>query len=604
MKFTLKILLTFSITINCFAQLSEDRVLAWVGSKPIYEDEFIKRYEMTPQFGRHVKTAKEELKLRFLYTLIAEKLWALNALSQSSDTTSAYQTAIKTLEKMFVRDALYRTAILDSIKISSSEISEGLKRLSLKYNIRYIQTHLKSVAENFYNLLKNGFPVDSILFKDSYEFLVSEQSEITFGDMLPFIEDSVYSLSPNEITCPIETQDRWFLFYVVGIGTNTLDKTTNPNAVVESIIKKRKETVLYNRLLRKILSGIKVDFQREIFDSLASVMTLYMNEKCVNNKAPRKLPYFFGPSEIQEFKSKLHAISPVEKFILFDEDPISFKQFIDDLFFDGLTIKTTGRNEIAKLLDYKVLSYIERELLAREAFKHALNNIPPVKKELAMWKDYYLQQSSMNEEIKVPPLNDSTLYAYFLKNKKMDTAEVVRIKYFFHNDIGLVREVFDKVKSGLELDIPGLEQTLEYPSLSNSEWFPEFQVQKLLGVTEELNENELYGPVQTNGGFLIVVVINKTRINTGMQDFTSMKIKLKNELALELSKKKLTARTAELASQHKITIDWKVLSELKLTNVNLFTVRNMGFGGNISGVPINTPNYEWVELMSSQKLVP
>jgi len=594
----------FLIAANCFAQLSDNRVVAWIGNKPIYEREFLKRYEMTPQFGQQAKNNEQKLKLDFLYTLIAEKLWAQNAIDKNCDSSSAYKTAIYSLEKMYARDALYRNAILDSIKISNEEIFEGLKKLSLKYNIKYIQTPEKSVAENIYKLISSGFPIDSLPVKDPAGSYLSDKSEVTFGDMIPSVEDSVYRISKKGITKPIKVPEGWFLFYVYGIESNNFDEKTNTTEIVKSIIKKRKETVLYNRFLRNVFGRMKVDFQKEMFDSLLSAMTKYITEKCVDNKEQRKLPFFFSATNVLEFQKLLNGINPERNFILFDENPITFKQFMRELFFGGLTINTSEKKGIAKLLNSKVFDYIEKELLAREAYKRGYQNYPSVIEEIAMWKDYYLQQTSLSNEMKIPELNDSTLYAYYQKKQKKDKTEMVKVKYFFHNDIRVVKGAFEKMKAGIDLSDLDTEQSLVYSSLAQDEWFPEFQIQQLLNIKESLLENELYGPVQTDGGFLLVKVKEKQIIKTGIQNYDDVKSRLKNELAAKLGRKELMNKTAGLASRYKVKIDYKVLNELKPTNINMFTIRKMGFGGSISGVPVNSPNFEWSELLDSKQLLP
>lgn len=604
MKFTRIIIFVFLIAANCFAQLSDNRVVAWIGNKPIYEREFLKRYEMTPQFGQQAKNNEQKLKLDFLYTLIAEKLWAQNAIDKNCDSSSAYKTAIYSLEKMYARDALYRNAILDSIKISNEEIFEGLKKLSLKYNIKYIQTPEKSVAENIYKLISSGFPIDSLPVKDPAGSYLSDKSEVTFGDMIPSVEDSVYRISKKGITKPIKVPEGWFLFYVYGIESNNFDEKTNTTEIVKSIIKKRKETVLYNRFLRNVFGRMKVDFQKEMFDSLLSAMTKYITEKCVDNKEQRKLPFFFSATNVLEFQKLLNGINPERNFILFDENPITFKQFMRELFFGGLTINTSEKKGIAKLLNSKVFDYIEKELLAREAYKRGYQNYPSVIEEIAMWKDYYLQQTSLSNEMKIPELNDSTLYAYYQKKQKKDKTEMVKVKYFFHNDIRVVKGAFEKMKAGIDLSDLDTEQSLVYSSLAQDEWFPEFQIQQLLNIKESLLENELYGPVQTDGGFLLVKVKEKQIIKTGIQNYDDVKSRLKNELAAKLGRKELMNKTAGLASRYKVKIDYKVLNELKPTNINMFTIRKMGFGGSISGVPVNSPNFEWSELLDSKQLLP
>ncbi|MHB9013096.1 MAG: hypothetical protein ACYC49_12850 [Ignavibacteriaceae bacterium] len=50
--------------------------------------------------------------------------------------------------------------------------------------------------------------------------------------------------------------------------------------------------------------------------------------------------------------------------------------------------------------------------------------------------------------------------------------------------------------------------------------------------------------------------------------------------------------TAELANEYGVSINDNALKSLKLSNVNMFTYRFMGFGGRITAIPYLVPWYE------------
>jgi hypothetical protein len=62
-------------------------------------------------------------------------------------------------------------------------------------------------------------------------------------------------------------------------------------------------------------------------------------------------------------------------------------------------------------------------------------------------------------------------------------------------------------------------------------------------------------------------------------------------------------KTALLASKYNVRINMAVLKEIKVTNINLVTVRKIGFGGSISGVPINQPNNDWIDYLQAGSLI-
>ncbi len=102
-----------------------DNSVARVGDISISSNEFLERFEMTPGINRQVKSNIESQKIEFLFSLIAEKLWALESLSRNQDTTEVMRFATKAFEKMFIRDAMFQRDIKEQIKISDQELSDG-----------------------------------------------------------------------------------------------------------------------------------------------------------------------------------------------------------------------------------------------------------------------------------------------------------------------------------------------------------------------------------------------------------------------------------------------------------------------------------------------
>ncbi len=82
------ILIVFLLSCSLSAQDLNDKPVATVGNTTISSSEFLQRYEFTPLFRKNIKRMTEALKVEFLYSLIAEKLWALQAKDMGYDTTN------------------------------------------------------------------------------------------------------------------------------------------------------------------------------------------------------------------------------------------------------------------------------------------------------------------------------------------------------------------------------------------------------------------------------------------------------------------------------------------------------------------------------------
>ena len=75
---------------------------------------------MTPGFNRHRKSTIESQKIEFLFSLVAEKLWALESINRGMDTTDVIKFTTKLLQKclfvMLFSKKKYRKKVLVQIR--------------------------------------------------------------------------------------------------------------------------------------------------------------------------------------------------------------------------------------------------------------------------------------------------------------------------------------------------------------------------------------------------------------------------------------------------------------------------------------------------------
>ena len=76
----------------------------------------------------YVKDLDKRLKAETIYSIIAEKLWALEAEELGFDSTDIMKYTFQTVTDMNLRDALYRKEILEKVVISPEIISEAKRR--------------------------------------------------------------------------------------------------------------------------------------------------------------------------------------------------------------------------------------------------------------------------------------------------------------------------------------------------------------------------------------------------------------------------------------------------------------------------------------------
>lgn len=599
---------------NSAQSSNNDKVLAAVGEIKITESEFLERFELTPQFGSHRKRLIDISKLDFLYTLIAEKLWALEAKNENLDQEKSYQTAVNSIEKMFVRDALYRTEILDKINISDEEFIDGKLKYSLDLFINFVFTEQKNDIDKLYNLLESGIPFDTLL---SVRPELNEQTEpikVSFGDMQEYIEDSLYKLKPNNYTSPIDAPEGWYIFYLkdklAKLNMSQAD-ITEINKKVESIIRKRKESEFYTKFMAEFFKDKKVDADGNLVAALANKTAQIFEDKFKNfNKAESDLIRleaedvlnlfdYFGEDELKK------------PFIKFEVNPITLEQFIRELIFDGFYTEFQSKEQIRYLVDSRIRKYIRMELLAREGLKRGLNFLPEVKHNLKMWQDNYLFSISTNQLQDTVSVSDSLVKNYYnqiyTENK---TPTLVNVAEILTDSLEIVNFVLKEVENGTGFkDLARDFNKREWTKPTDGEYgfFPVNLHGEIGRIAAEMNIGEVYGPIKVKEGYSIIKLLDKKEAESlpPSRSFEEVKNDLKTEITNEVIFKDRVMKTVSLANQHGITINYDALKKVEVTNLSSFGIRNLGFGGKITAVPIIAPFSNWVPIwMESQKELP
>ena len=169
--------------------LGGESTLFSIGNEKITNDEFRKRFEFSPRItsGRNFDSVKVE----FLYSLIAEKLWAKEAKELLIDTTEYVQLSLEYVKKMYVRDALYKQEIKDKIQINPDEIDDGINKIQRLLKLRYINSKSESTAREIYKAIKIQKDFDSLCLQSDGINSFCDTISITFGKMQKIIEDAV-----------------------------------------------------------------------------------------------------------------------------------------------------------------------------------------------------------------------------------------------------------------------------------------------------------------------------------------------------------------------------------------------------------------------------
>lgn len=592
-----------------FAQ-DDSKVLAKIGSTAITDEEFVERYELTPFFGKHRTPQAAGNRLRFLYTLIAEKLWALQAVDERLDTSEAIRISTEAFEKMFIRDYFFKTEIREKVSVSREEVIDGLIKNAATLYVNFLFSEDEEEIFDLYELLKQGIPFDTILAESPELEEQITPMEIVYGQLQEEIEDSLYNLKQGEFTAPIYTPDGWYIFRL----TNRIQKIilapseeSEEYQTVSKIIRARKEKLVYADFYYNFFKEKKVEADANLLKSLSVSISGILSEKKSNSSLTDTDKVYLEPLQVVDIINSYSSDSLKMVYLKFQDDPITLRRFILLLAFDGFSVVNPGLENVFSSLNSRTRTFIEREFIAREGIKRGVLTIPEVRNQITMWRDNYLFQILQNKFIDSAEVSEKEALDFYNRNNREFTyPKQVNIIEILTDSLETVKTVLDEIDKGSDFKLLARKHNKrEFTKGHDGEYgfFPITLHGEIGRIASMLEMGEVYGPISLPEGYSIIKLIGKKDeyIEKPSKSFNELKDKIIHELRAAKVKKMLIDYTVKLAFKFGVNINADVFNSLKTTDLNSFGIRFLGFGGRITAAPLLAPQEDWIEEFFRQQ---
>ena len=452
-------------------------------------------------------------------------------------------------------------------------------------------------------MLNDGIEFDSVLSVRPENDEQKEPIEVVYGQMDSAVEDSLYQLNPGEYTTPILTPDGWYIFKVVNRiekVIKTAEEMNEQHSAVEKIIKARKSRKLYHKFYSEFFKGKKVDVNPVLFESLAEKLSIRFKWKKKDLKIEDGKPIHFLSDDVLFIEHQFGDDSLKQIYIEFKNKPVSLKKFIRMLAFDGFSSEEYGIVYMRKLLDVTTKQKIEQELLAREGIRRGYQLLPDVQDEVRIWIDNYEFQILKDKFLDSVSVSDDEVYKYYKSIEKKETyPEMVNIIEVLTDSLETARRILKEVNDGKDIKELAVKYTKrEWAKKQKGEFglFPVMDYGEIGRVAATMKIGDVYGPLKVPEGYSIFKLIDKKdSVTINPKPFDVVKDNYRNELIYKKLHAKMINYTTSLALKYGVSIDYKTLNSIEVTNINSFAIRQMGFGGKMTAVPLLAPNNEWVQ---------
>lgn len=602
MKFLLKIFLFVFVTFSSlFAQQEEDKIIAEIGPIKITVGEFKKRYEMIPQIGRHIKGRENHLKAEILYSIIAEKLWALESENLGFDSTDVMKLSFQNIKDMNLRDALYRKVILDKVDILPETINEAKRRALYYLNTKFIHSMDENEINQISNKIKNGTSFDSILVKrQEYSLQTNNFYQVHFGQMSEIAENILFNLKLYEVSNTIKSPEGFYIFKLYSIENEIIENEKQANNMIQKVnrvVEERANENLYQKFYKSFFPGRKVKTDGELFWSLSNKLIKTLEKRRIlEDKKPNETVYL-ASEDFMQMKNDFGKDTLDLPFIFLENKSISLKQFLYAFAFEGFYSNFTEPNKIRAQLNSRVKRFIEQEFLTKEAQEEGLQNLPEVKEDIKMWRDNYLATLYKQTLFDSSRVSEQEIKEYYIKSKSLGSVQtLINIIEISSKNLDDIVNTFDALDNGSDF------RELAYANLKNKNIKPESglvtttSMGEIGQIAKNLSVGDIYGPIEIEDKYVIFKLIDKQEDSIKLpKEFNEIKAELKKELKGQKISNKMIENTVKLANKYGVTVNEKLLFNLPTTNYNMMVYRYMGFGGRLLAVPLTPTFIEWVE---------
>jgi len=380
------VILFFTLNIHLYAQ---EQNLAKIGNIELSAKEFKHRFEFTPK----VKSDFDSTKVNFLYSIIAEKLWALEAESLSMDTIPYVYNSVKNIEKKLVKDKLYKIEVESKVIITESEITENLFKISEKRTMNFLFSKDKNEIEQLYNKLVSGVSFNSLIIGRMEQNQQVNGIPVVFGQMDEKLENIVYLLKLHKFTKPVPLNVGWVIYYLKSIEVVPLEDRNDEKAnrkIVEDILFARKAKVFYDEFFNKYIKGNTVYADKQLSHLLENTIFDRYHEEYESLYNENTKQYQFDQYKIKTIREMFTEEELSRDFIKFEISPVSLEKYLLNLELNGFSSDKMSKYAIFTAIAKDVKSYIFEELLIREGYSRGLQNSKEIKNELITWRESFL----------------------------------------------------------------------------------------------------------------------------------------------------------------------------------------------------------------------
>lgn len=598
------ILVIFNLS---YAQTKEN-VVAEIANSKITDKEFLYRMELSPFITHKSAWNQDSLKSDFLYSLVAERLWYLDALEKGLANSEEFKFYFKPLEDIFLRDALFKKEIEEKIKLSADDVALAINKAQYKIISKIITSTDSTLIFDLYQKFHLTDNKDSLITTKQFSSLTANQFEITIGSLKDEeVENYLFTLSPKDFSAPIKSEVGWVIFLIKDKLFTPID-ISDQKAVnkINSIVRNRRIMKRTNEYLQELLGNITIHIDEEAFNIVTTQIYNRLNTLSELKKDTTALLLFDNDYRI--IKVELGEENLNKELFRVQNQKVSIWDFLANLAFEEHRFQSSEKNYVLQKLNRIAKDFVQQQYLTFEAKRLQLDKQKSILDELELWKQNYLAQLNKISYLDSARITDDDL-TNFSQSLSSNNNQViyVNLKILTLSSLQEMENVLKQLTEGKSFD----DITTQFGKTDslvneNSETGlkPAFALGDIGTITTNLKLNQVYGPIRRTDGYSLVMVKERKTSNDSISIANeSTKEKLRSFLFQKKLNEVVSKKTIQLAQKYNAKVYEDVALKTKTTGIQMFVHRLMGFGGRITGVPLLDNWADWIDIKNLREVL-
>ncbi len=571
------LLFLFFLIFLCCSPEEKAPMVAKVGKTPIVVDEFIDRYEFTPQLQQ--TTDKERNKRLFTMSLLGEKVLVEQGYRNGLHKTEKFKSYAGQMEKEAIIEKLFEDEITSKIEVTQEELKQAFIKSKRTLELEVLNFEKKEQAFRAQELIAAGNSLAQVRQILGTQDFISTDSVLTlslkWGEAHPLIEDAAYGLRLNEVSGPIEVQNKYFILKLINVKQDKFLTETDFYQQIPSLqkmIRSRKSSEMFDDFLFSIMKDKRLQVSHEVFNFVAGELEkIYHVGENDTNLADT------APKDETFFRSGTLGDHLNDTFARFDDGSTwTIRDFIIKMTLGPFPLNYQSKDKFRKSLQLVIRRIAELESLAKKGRDQRLQKSFYVKYQTRMWSNAFIAQL-MREQLAdtVKVTEEEIRYHYDKHPRNYWRPEMLKLREILVNDETLAKQLHRRIRNGEDMAVLAKQYSKREISRENggvSGFFTTEAWGEIGKASAQLRTGELGGPIRVADGQFSIFKVEE-KLTAGPLPIDEIYDQVRSDVLSEKLDRVMDQYLAEFADDMDIEINHAVYDTVQISGNSMLVMK-------------------------------